>query len=340
MSAVDEAIRQQVFVEGFKEQEVEEGMSLLVPVLLKAFTDGLNSLNTARVRQIPFREARRQFNLLVEQQRREALQVAESLKTPLVEFAGEEYDFQSNLLEGNGFGETPEATEEQAYNEAEQNPVSANGDNLDEFLLAWVGYHTNRVDNLLNRAWANDTNNSDVIAQFRGTRARGYKDGLMGSILRRDLKFSLATGIQHISAYARKLASARNGSAQLYEWVSVLDSKTSATCRSLDGQVFKLNEGPVPPIHPNCRSTTVPVKGEKPGQKTSSRETYYEWLKRQPDAFQREVLGKSRAKLFQQGNISPQKFADLNLNRYFRPRTLEEMKKLAPVVFDKAGVTP
>ena len=44
-----------------------------------------------------------------------------------------------------------------------------------------------------------------------------------------------------------------------YEYVATLDSRTSAICQRLDGQTFAYNNGPTPPQHFNCRSTTVPV---------------------------------------------------------------------------------
>jgi len=44
-----------------------------------------------------------------------------------------------------------------------------------------------------------------------------------------------------------------------YEYVATLDSRTSAICQRLDGQKFDYNNGPTPPQHFNCRSTTVPV---------------------------------------------------------------------------------
>ena len=46
---------------------------------------------------------------------------------------------------------------------------------------------------------------------------------------------------------------------QRYEYVATLDSRTSAICGSLDGRTFKYGEGPMPPQHFNCRSTTVPI---------------------------------------------------------------------------------
>lgn len=47
-----------------------------------------------------------------------------------------------------------------------------------------------------------------------------------------------------------------------YEYLATLDLRTSEICRSLDGTVHKVSHAKVgvnfPPMHPNCRSTTVP----------------------------------------------------------------------------------
>ena len=48
-----------------------------------------------------------------------------------------------------------------------------------------------------------------------------------------------------------------------YRYVATLDSRTSPVCRDLDGQIFKYNQGPVPPQHFGCRSTTVAVVNYK-----------------------------------------------------------------------------
>ena len=48
-----------------------------------------------------------------------------------------------------------------------------------------------------------------------------------------------------------------------YEFSACLDSRTSDLCRELDGKVFKRNSAQagvnLPPMHPFCRSTTIPV---------------------------------------------------------------------------------
>lgn len=48
-----------------------------------------------------------------------------------------------------------------------------------------------------------------------------------------------------------------------YRYLATLDRRTSKICRSLDGKVFKVKDAVVgknyPPMHPNCRSGTIPV---------------------------------------------------------------------------------
>ena len=54
-----------------------------------------------------------------------------------------------------------------------------------------------------------------------------------------------------------------SGVVEKYEFLAAHDKRTSKLCRDLDGQMFELSEAVVgenyPPMHPNCRSTVVPV---------------------------------------------------------------------------------
>lgn len=49
-----------------------------------------------------------------------------------------------------------------------------------------------------------------------------------------------------------------------YQFLAVLDSRTSHTCSELNGEVFKTEDATegenYPPMHPHCRSTTVPYE--------------------------------------------------------------------------------
>lgn len=79
-----------------------------------------------------------------------------------------------------------------------------------------------------------------------------------------------------------------------YEFVAVLDNRTSEICADMDGKIFdKKDYEPgvnAPPMHPNCRSTTVAVIGSGTGTriakdqegkyiKISSSTKYYDWAK-------------------------------------------------------------
>ena len=105
-----------------------------------------------------------------------------------------------------------------------------------------------------------------------------------------------------------------------YRYIATLDSRTTPVCRDLDGQVFKYNQGPVPPQHFGCRSTTVAVVNYKkygftppPAGKRASvggpvpaNTTYGKWLygerakgsKFKPGAEQIAALGEQKAKYF------------------------------------------
>ncbi|MEX5734664.1 hypothetical protein [Providencia hangzhouensis] len=67
-------------------------------------------------------------------------------------------------------------------------------------------------------------------------------------------------------------------------------------------------------------------------------EENYEWLTRQPAKRQDLILGPTRGKLFRDGGLSPERFAQLQLHKNFKPMTLKDMQKLAPEAFERAGI--
>lgn len=97
-----------------------------------------------------------------------------------------------------------------------------------------------------------------------------------------------------------------------YRYVATLDSRTSSICQALDGREFPYGQGPMPPQHFNCRSTTVPVidykrlgfppppegKRAAAGGMVPAGTTYGEWLAKQSQSEQAEILGTGKAAYF------------------------------------------
>ncbi|RYE69683.1 MAG: phage head morphogenesis protein, partial [Oxalobacteraceae bacterium] len=78
--------------------------------------------------------------------------------------------------------------------------------------------------------------------------------------------------------------------------------------------------------------------GDGGAQQVRADLSYYEWLVLQPAAFQDKAIGPVRAKLLRDGGLSVQRFSDLQLGRNFAPLTLQQMKALEPIAFERANI--
>lgn len=91
------------------------------------------------------------------------------------------------------------------------------------------------------------------------------------------------TEASHIQNEASFDAYRASGVVSKYEFLATLDGRTSEICRQMDNKVFLLSEKQVgvnfPPLHANCRSTTVPYFDDEidPGERIARDETgtYY-----------------------------------------------------------------
>ncbi len=107
------------------------------------------------------------------------------------------------------------------------------------------------------------------------------------------------------NAVSQATYSANQDVTQKYEYVAVLDARTSKICGSLDGRTFKYGEGPMPPQHFNCRSTTVPIIDDEdlrrrfPNTRPSATgrvpqdTNYATWLRDNP-SIQEQTLGRKK----------------------------------------------
>jgi len=224
--------------------------------------------------------------------------------------------------------------------------------------VLYAGGETLSLRNLVNRYRQNKT--AQIVQNLRDAVTLREPNGQivgrldqMGSLQKKHAGTLIRTASNYVSVTTRDLMLKNNiGLFDGYEWVAVLDSRTSIICASRDGIVYPLTDDPVkspkPPAHFSCRSTITPkVKAEfedrvkKPTPRTAvgpkgttkvrQTTTYESWLKRQPASFQDEVLGKTRGALFRRGGLPISKFVD----RAGATLTLDELRKVEPEVFNR-----
>jgi len=225
---------------------------------------------------------------------------------------------------------------------------------LRSFIKDWTKSSIDQVNAIIQQGFAQGKTISEMSIQIRGSQQQNFKNGILAKV-NRDNRSVVRTAIQHVASVARTETMLSNDDlVKGYQWVSTLDSRTTQQCRALYGREFKIKHGPLPPIHVNCRSTTVAVLderfnfmgqdakrpavgAEKIGQ-IPANVTYYEWLALQPKTFQNSVIGVTRGNLLRDGGLSAAEFARLSLDKNFRPLTLDEMKAKSPEVFEEADL--
>jgi SPP1 gp7 family putative phage head morphogenesis protein len=191
-----------------------------------------------------------------------------------------------------------------------------------------------------------------IIRRVRGTKALNYRDGVL-EISRRSAEAVVRTAVNHTATAAREETyKANEDLIKGIRWVSTLDARTSAVCRARDGEVYPVDSGPRPPAHINCRSSTAPVTRswqdlgidaeEADGATRASMDgqvpvetTYEDWLRSKPAAFQDDILGADKGKLFRAGELSLDAFVD----RKGREYSLDELRRREAAAFRKAGLS-
>ena len=137
-------------------------------------------------------------------------------------------------------------------------------------------------------------------------RAQALAGGSGMKLANNQVRTIVRTSVNQVQTMANQAVySANQDVTKKYEYVATLDARTSAICGSLDGKTFKYGEGPMPPQHFNCRSTTVPIIDDedlrkkfpdtRPSEKgrVPQNESYPNWLKKNPD-MQTEALGNKK----------------------------------------------
>lgn len=195
------------------------------------------------------------------------------------------------------------------------------------------------IRNAIRAGYMDGLTTDQIVRSIRGTRARGYADGILERS-RREVQTIVQTALSHTAQTARtELYRANADIIKARRWDSTLDSRTSPPCQIRDGRLYTNDPTPKPighaipwlqgpgRLHFNCRSVDVPVLKSfrelgidmddiPPGARSSmdgqvpAETTYGQWLARQPADRQDDILGRERAQLFRAGKVKFDRFFD------------------------------
>lgn len=234
----------------------------------------------------------------------------------------------------------------------------------------WAEFVNSSVDSAVrqyNGIIASGYQNGQTVGQM----ARSIRDSSQG-LLRGQAEVLARTGQSHYANQAREVMAIDNRSVIKYRvFIATFDNRTTLQCRALSGKSWPISDKDYPrlPLHFGERSiyvyTNDPAKlkqGSKaavggksgveinPNRKLKYRgrkdsdifkagqidagETMDQWMRRQPDWFIDDSLGEKRAKLFKEGGLSLDRFADVA----GQPLTLAELKERDAAAFKRAGL--
>ena len=339
---IEDAItRHQVFIMRYslgREAVADEYVARLVEAVQDRLGPDIASVSPARLDQI--------IADVLNDIKERSDEYEKSVVDEMIDFVGYQSDFNVNLLNFNVDSDVvaPALGVLQAAMLLRRMPLEPNRSyTINEALTEYSGRKSRQIVQTVRDGVTLGQTSQEISANVKN----------LTKLQQRQAATLARTITNYVSIQAREVVMRENSDiTDSYKWIATLDGRTSLICASRDQQVFKeSNDSPKPPAHFNCRSTITPmvkdeldlglgVEGRRPavsdkGVKQVSGNTTYElWLKRQSRAFQTEVLGVARARLFREGRISIGRFVD----EQGRTLTLAQLRKLEPMVFEDLGI--
>lgn len=208
----------------------------------------------------------------------------------------------------------------------------------------------------------------DLIRRVRGSK---NTPGVM-DLAKHDAAALVRTSVMQVAQTVRRdIYDANADVLKGLQVVATLDSRTTPLCRGLDGQMYNMDGSPMnggrpmppgPPFHWNCRSTLIPVfkpysEMKKAGGSLSAEKmdalnkmdagtrasmngqvpdvlNYNQWLKTQPEAFQKDILGESRWELWKTDKLT---MADM-VHQNGRPLSINELEQKVALYDEKKAL--
>lgn len=229
-------------------------------------------------------------------------------------------------------------TPEQVWSAVKFNPLALDGKPVEftQLVQGWKETEVARLVQGVKSGFVQGLTTRQIVKNVVGP-------GGLGDVSERHAATVVRTALNHVSTQAKAITFEKNSDVVIgYGLVVTFDSKTSPICRSWPlNEVYKIGEGPLPPFHGNCRTTTYPVvssefdfldagakraaRGADGGMQIDANTSYYDFLKQQPAWFQDQALGPVRGKIFRNAGMTPEEFRVASVDGFGRPLTLKEM---------------
>lgn len=203
-------------------------------------------------------------------------------------------------------------------------PIPANGLLLGGMIKANQDWAWLLVLNMIRKAYANGWTKAQLLTALVGTSSDDFStpDGEPSSVfstMSNAGESVINTGLQHVSSESQSaIASVYY---EKYQWVSILDNRTTVICWNRNGTVYVYGKGPLPPAHWNCRSKAVPLVSDQVLHDIPT--DYFAWLAEQSDDFVIDVLGARKAKAFRGGKLTSDTLGSIQT---VEPLTLDDFK--------------
>ena len=276
----DALARQQIYIEGIK-----AGQTLVFAKAMRAISvDIKDKLSTIKYNQLD-QMTKAELGFFLKTLRNSQSIIYSQYTSDLIDFLNQFMKKDHKLVAAIILGTTSKiasvpADEDVAWSAIVNAPIPASGLTLSPFLNSFSNKALADTINTVSRGYALKQDVRIVQAQLTGQ--KGLADKIFNGG-----RAVTNTAIQFVGSNANsQTAKSVFG---WYQWVAVLDDKTSDICLDLDGQVFRTGDGPLPPAHINCRSHAHYLENSDPVIFSG----WSNWIEKQPDSFVEDVFGSS-----------------------------------------------
>lgn len=312
---LDVAIRHQAYIEGVKNYEQDamdptaEALALmLAALLLKWGYDTVGDMPKRVLREFTAEFNRRADKLLASFLNGFVKELKEIAKVDAL-ITSMNFSFLSGKA-------AVSPSNKESWSKLTNDVIPGTGHLPIELLRDFIRSSKYQIQLLIKRAYSEGWTPAQVMQALNGTKALNFKDGLLTKI-KNQFNTVQQTLIQHITQWFKYNFGRLYY--DFYEWVAVLDSRTTDICRHRHGHVFRYGVGPRPPAHYNCRSTIVGINGVEAFPVPNS---FYAWISTQPTQVQNDMLGRDRAQALRAGRLKAEGISKFDGTKKIAPKDL------------------